>query len=179
MELSLGLSLEFLPRNVVSKFLFSPFIISLHRACRHSELTFYFRRYILFRVLNARRPSPIAATFSINKYDPRPTFDPIWPHVAMSWEAGHPSYTQKPCPHHTPTRICTAIDHTLDSIHPLDTLLLSYCTPFVCSGFRACGPDSAQAGDSTSVQTFDGATRIGNGDRVCVPLVLLALLCSA
>ena len=44
------------PRDAVSRFLFSPFMISLRRACLHSERSFYFRRYILFRVLNTPRP---------------------------------------------------------------------------------------------------------------------------
>src|SRR5258706_2396695 len=50
--------------------------------------------------------------------------------------------------HQTPTwHPLKSIDHTLDLIHPLNTLHLSYSTPFVCSGFCACGPDLVQAGD--------------------------------
>src|SRR5258706_10080644 len=99
-------------------------------------------------------------------------------------QATLPIYS-KPYPHHTsdphlgPTRICPAIDRTLDSIHPLDALHLSYSTPFVCSGSAHVIQIRRKLVTRHPFQAFDGPTRLGNGDRVCVPLVLLALHCSA
>jgi hypothetical protein len=62
------------PRNIVSRFLSSPYIPSLHPICLHSELTFISTVHTVPHV----HTLPLFANFSRlskNKYDPRPAFD--------------------------------------------------------------------------------------------------------